>query len=137
IEGGTGVDTVTLGTFTYPGIDPTLPYAGVAYPVVASLTSGTAQRWPLDTDTLAHVENLTSGPANDTLTGDGSANVLDSGAGRDTVDGRAGNDVLRGGADRDLIVGRTGADQLYGGDGDDDLLGGDGDDRLHGDAGVD
>jgi Ca2+-binding RTX toxin-like protein len=146
IDGGPGADTVTLGAFTYPGLDPTLPYAGVAYPVVASLTSGTAQRWPLDTDTLAQVENLTSGEANDTLTGDGSANVLDSGAGRDTVDGRAGNDVLRGGADRDLIVGGTGADQVYGGygdddllggDGNDDLLGGDGDDRLYGEAGID
>jgi Ca2+-binding RTX toxin-like protein len=137
INGGPGLDTVKWDTFTYPGIDPTLPYAGASYPVVASLLLGQARRSPLDIDTLSAVENLTSGATNDTLVGDNLVNVLDGGAGQDFLDGQALNDILRGGTGNDRLVGGIGEDQLWGGDGDDELHGGDNNDRLSGDAGFD
>jgi Ca2+-binding RTX toxin-like protein len=137
INGGPGLDTVKWDTFTYPGIDPTLPYAGASYPVIASLLLGSARRSPLDIDTLSAVENLTAGATNDTLVGDHLPNVLDGGAGQDYLDGQALNDVLRGGTGNDRLVGGIGEDQLSGGDGDDELHGGDQNDRLSGDAGFD
>jgi len=137
INGGPGADTVKWDTFTYPGLDPTLPYAGASYPVVASLLLGQARRSPLDIDTLSAVENLTGGPTNDTLVGDSLVNVLDGGGGQDYLDGQGLNDVLRGGTGNDRLVGGIGEDQLSGGDGDDELHGGDNNDRLSGDAGFD
>jgi Ca2+-binding RTX toxin-like protein len=90
-----------------------------------------------------------------TLVGDGTANILrgldgnDSligGLGLDNLNGDAGNDwlygggdvdVFHGGAGNDALNGGSGADTMYGGAGDDGLFGGEGNDTLVGGAGVD
>jgi Ca2+-binding RTX toxin-like protein len=46
----------------------------------------------------------------DTLNGDGNANVLYGGAGNDTLNGGAGNDILIGGAGNDTLTGGLGND---------------------------
>ena len=56
------------------------------------------------------IENATSGGGNDVLTGNDSANRLDSGAGDDSLSGGGGNDVLIGGAGADVLTGGDGAD---------------------------
>ncbi|WP_156399237.1 calcium-binding protein [Methylobacterium sp. Leaf466] len=45
-------------------------------------------------DTLQNIENIFSGAAADTLTGDGLANVLAGGLGNDTLDGGLGQDAF-------------------------------------------
>ena len=59
------------------------------------------------TDTLSNFENLAGSMFNDTLTGDGNANVIEGGAGNDTLNGGAGIDTAEprrsgGGSDRQL-----------------------------------
>lgn len=56
------------------------------------------------------IENAVSGSGNDTLTGNGYANLLSGGNGNDILYGNGGNDQLRGG---------SGSDTLNGGGGDD------------------
>jgi Ca2+-binding RTX toxin-like protein len=46
------------------------------------------------TDTLSNFENLMGSIYNDTLTGDGNANVIEGGAGNDTINGAGGIDTL-------------------------------------------
>jgi Ca2+-binding RTX toxin-like protein len=88
---------------------------------------------------------------NDTLTGDGNANVLIGSGGTDTLNGGAGDDTLYGDWATDDTSGATyglryydvssssywGNDILNGGDGDDILIGNGGDDTLDGGAGAD
>ena len=62
---------------------------------------------------------MTGGAGNDTITGEGSNNVLSGGAGNDSLDGRAGNDTLIGGAGNDTLNGGVGADTMIGGAGND------------------
>ena len=88
----TGIETVTfdaLGQATAAG--DTLSYTGSADGVTVNL-SGTPSATGFAS--IAGVENVTGGSGNDTLTGDGSANVLDGGLGSDTVDGGDGNDTI-------------------------------------------
>jgi Ca2+-binding RTX toxin-like protein len=54
------------------------------------------------------VENVTAGPANDTVVGNGAANTLDGGAGDDELRGGGGIDTLLGGAGDDAILARDG-----------------------------
>ena len=63
-------------------------------------------------DTLANIENFIGGSGNDTITGDGSANVLSGGSGNDTINGAGGNDTLEGGAGDDTLNGGAGSDTL-------------------------
>jgi Ca2+-binding RTX toxin-like protein len=65
------------------------------------------------TDQLSNFEGIISGLGNDSLTGDGQANVLTGNAGNDTLLGGDGNDTLSGG---------TGSDSLDGGLGTGDVL---------------
>ena len=81
---------------------------------------GEPERTPSATGfaSIAGVENVTGGSGNDTLTGDGSANVLDGGSGNDTLRGGLGADALNGGSGDDTIhytIG-DGADTIDGGD---------------------
>ena len=135
LNGGSGVDTVN---FTDGG-----PVSGVT----VSLAVSGAQNTGAGSWTLTGIENLSGGVGNDTLTGDGSDNVLAGDLGNDTLIGGAGNDVLYGdgaiGADthgtglsgpvttfaditttdatlipgNDILEGGLGNDQLYGGGG--------------------
>ncbi len=56
------------------------------------------------------VENATSGNGNDTLTGNGIANLLSGGGGNDTLLGNGGDDQLRGGLGADTLNGGGGYD---------------------------
>jgi Ca2+-binding RTX toxin-like protein len=79
-----------------------------------------------ETDTLANIENVSTGSGNDTITGSVADNTITAGAGNDVVNGLAGDDSL---------FGEEGNDQLIGGDGDDALYGGGGNDTLDAGAG--
>jgi Ca2+-binding RTX toxin-like protein len=80
-----------------------------------SLNAGNARRGsaaaPIE-DTFTAIENLTGGAGNDTITGNGSVNVLVGGAGNDTISAGGGNDVINGGRGNDTMDGSTGNDSL-------------------------
>jgi Ca2+-binding RTX toxin-like protein len=86
--GGTGNDTLDGGA----GAD-TASYATSAAAVTVNLTTGVHSGGDALGDTLSNVENLMGSAFNDTLTGNGSANVLDGGLGNDALSGDAGNDT--------------------------------------------
>lgn len=85
----------------------------------------------------ASLEDVRGGPGDDTLTGNGLANVLVGGSGNDLLTGNAGADVLRGGPGDDRLFGTAGDDLLDAGEGRNDLDGGGGNDRLVAGAGDD
>ena len=107
LRGGAGVDVLNGGT----GID-TVDYSTAAAGVRAQLnTNASTNDGDGGTDTFVGIEHLTGSAFNDTLFGDGTANVLRGGAGYDVLLGLGGNDILWGG---------TGiSNELYGGLGDD------------------
>ena len=79
LDGGAGSDTASYATATSA--------------VTVSLVSRTSSRGA-GSDTLTSIENILGSTYNDTLTGDGNANVIEGGAGNDTLSGGAGNDTL-------------------------------------------
>lgn len=83
-------------------------------------------------DNLANFENATGGSGNDTITGNGKANILNGGAGDDTITGLGGDDVINGGAGNDSLLGNGGNDVINGDAGNDSLYGGAGADVLDG-----
>ena len=64
--------------------------------VQVDLTAGTNRSAVNATGTVAGIEHITGGSANDTLTGNASGNRIIGGGGADTIDGRAGNNLLIG-----------------------------------------
>jgi Ca2+-binding RTX toxin-like protein len=110
LSGGLGNDILAGGA----GVD-TASYAGETDAMFVSLAAGNARRGsaaaPVE-DTLATIENVSGGTGNDTLTGDGGANVLDGGAGNDTLNGNTGTDTLLGGAGNDTMDGGAGNDRF-------------------------
>jgi Ca2+-binding RTX toxin-like protein len=72
------------------------------------------------------VENVTTGPGTDKITGSAAVNRLDGGPGDDQIDGRGGVDTLKGGAGDDRIVAADG--------GPDAVICADGADTVTGDA---
>jgi len=149
IDGGGGVDTVT--------------YAASAAGVNISLAAGAASGGDADGDVLHNIENVTGSAFDDTIEGDGGANVLVGGAGIDTLTyahatagvnvslnlttaqntGGAGVDTvsqfenLIGTAFSDTLTGSSAANVLTGGSGDDSLVGGSGADTMVGGTGDD
>ncbi len=112
IDGGAGIDTAIYGDATGP------------VRVSLSIAGPQAVGGGLGSDDLRGIEQLSGGPFNDTLTGDGGANNLQ---------GREGNDRLVGGGADDELFGDEGQDRLFGGAGTDFLVGGpDGDDVTGG-----
>ncbi|MCS6627354.1 Ig-like domain-containing protein [Roseibacterium beibuensis] len=107
--GGAGVDVLNGGG----GVD-TVDYSGAASGMRAQLNSNASTNdGDGGTDTFSGIENLTGSAFNDTLIGDGGANVLRGGLGSDTLIGLAGNDVLWGGSGAaNALQGGTG-DDLY------------------------
>jgi Ca2+-binding RTX toxin-like protein len=90
IQGGAGNDTLTGGAGT-----DTATYAAASAAVTVNLATLTAQNTVgAGTDTISGFENLTGSAFNDTLTGDGNANVIEGLAGNDTMNGGAGTDTL-------------------------------------------
>ena len=76
------------------------------------------------------VENLFTGPGNDTVTGSAANNIISTGVGNDVVSGGAGDDDIDTVEGNDSVSGDAGDDSLNGGAGSDTVSGGDGDDRL-------
>ncbi len=144
LNGGAGVDTVS--------------YANATAAVTVDLSLATAQNTVgAGTDTLLNFENLTGSSFNDTLSGDGNANVINGGLGNDTMDGGAGTDtaayanaasaetasLATGGAGNDTLLnfenltGSSFNDALTGNTLANVIIGGLGNDTLDGGAGVD
>jgi Ca2+-binding RTX toxin-like protein len=107
LDGAGGNDSVSYLYGASSGVSVSLAIAG------AQATGGSGS------DTLIAIENLGGSTYDDTLRGDGNANVLSGAGGNDFLDGGAGNDTLDGGAGNDRLWGGTGADSLIGGDGSD------------------
>ncbi|MEF8756328.1 MAG: calcium-binding protein [Accumulibacter sp.] len=107
LDGAGGNDTVSYLYGAASGVSVRLAIAG------AQATGGSGS------DTLIAIENLTGSTYDDTLRGDGNANVLSGAGGNDFLDGGAGNDTLDGSAGNDRLWGGSGADSLIGGDGSD------------------
>ncbi|WP_395663113.1 calcium-binding protein [Aestuariivirga sp.] len=78
-----------------------------------------AQTTGYGTDTIMHVEHVTSGSGRDQLTGNEHDNNLVSGAGNDTLSGGLGIDTLDGGLGNDWLDGGLGSDNMAGGANDD------------------
>jgi Ca2+-binding RTX toxin-like protein len=142
LDGGLGSDTIIGGS----GLDA-VTYQNRSAPVSVDLAipGGDGQAGEND-NVSSDVEEALGGSGNDTLTGDGSANILMGGPGNDTLSGRggddqefggAGNDKLAGDEGNDSLAGDTGDDALDGGAGLDGLQGGDGNDGLDGGLGSD
>ncbi len=131
IEGGLGSDTAF--------------FIGAAN-VTVDLTIHASQATGYGLDTLAGIENVTTGSGNDQLVGSRFANVLNGsegndtllgGEGKDSLFGGTGDDLVDGGSDADMISGGLGRDRLRGGIGSDTLDGGLGSDSLTGGYGAD
>ena len=98
-----GADTFTCGD----GAD-TVSYASRSGAITASIDAKTdnmgddGESGEKD-DITASCETLTGGTGNDTLIGDGNANVLNGGSGNDTLRGGGGADTLNGGDGNDIF----------------------------------
>lgn len=89
IDGGLGNDTVIGGA----GID-TISYANAGAAVNVDLSgAGVNVSGAYGSDTLTLMENIIGSIANDSLTGDGNANIIEGGAGNDVLAGGAGIDT--------------------------------------------
>ena len=101
IDGAGGIDQARYG-YSPAGVN-------------ANLGTGTASDGHGGTDTLARIEQLYGSAFNDTLTGDGNANLLEGVAGNDSLSGGAGDDTLLGGVGQDTLTGGMGNDSIDGG----------------------
>ena len=112
--GGPGDDVLVGG----PGADvldghsgqDTASYAGSPSRVDVRLSGTVVNFGDATGDRLIAIEHLVGSAYNDTLAGDGRANVIDGGAGNDLVWGSGGNDRLIGGPGADRLVGGHGRD---------------------------
>jgi Ca2+-binding RTX toxin-like protein len=139
IDGGDGIDTFR---FTENGV----PETGIT---LSLLLAGEAQASGNGSWTLTGIENLSGGIGNDSLTGDGNANVLAGDLGDDMLSGGAGDDTLYGDGQimwDDQDTGRSGpatttadatGEYVGGVSGNDILEGGLGDDVIDGGGGID
>lgn len=118
-DGGMGVDFVDLSAETRNiGVD--LQGTGSIFVDIALYRDPFTVSGPLPaaiTGRLISIENLRTGPGDDMLIGNASANILEGGSGADNLAGRAGNDSLYGGDGDDHLIGEEGSDLLYGGTG--------------------
>jgi Ca2+-binding RTX toxin-like protein len=89
------------------GTGDTVSYAGTTEGINATLAGAGSTGF---SGALTDVENLTGGSGNDTLTGNGSANVLAGSAGNDSLNGGGGADTLIGGAGIDTMTGGGASD---------------------------
>jgi len=152
--GGAGDDVLAGrgGTDVIDGGDgnDTNSFEGIGADVTADIAAGTAN-YGMVSETFTNIENLTGSTGNDTLSGDGGANVLIGGAGDDVLAGRGGTDIIDGGEGNDtnsfegIGVGVTAniaaGTASYGMVNEtftniENLRGSDNDDNLRGDGGV-
>jgi hypothetical protein len=107
IDGGDGVDLVT--------------YFDKSEPVTVVLGTADAAGAPGEADRIAGVEDARGGSGDDTLIGDGQANLLRGDYGNDRIEGGGGADVLYGGVGTDTLVGGPGVDEFHGDESDDSI----------------
>jgi Ca2+-binding RTX toxin-like protein len=141
IDGGAGIDTITLFTGTR-----LIDANGDGVAEVDNRTAGVivnlATRQIINdgyggTGEIKNIENLGGSEFNDTLTGSNVDNEMDGWLGDDLVAGGAGNDTIHGDTGDDVLKGEVGDDFLYGDADDDTLIGGAGADYLDGGDGFD
>lgn len=141
ILGGEGDDTIIGGVgrdvLNGEGGNDTVSYVGSSAKVTVNLSNNYATGGDATRDTISNFENITGSSFNDTLTGNGGANVINGGDGNDTVAGSNGDDTLYGEGGNDLLRGGNGNDVLMGGEGNDTLQGDGNNDILDGGAGAD
>jgi Ca2+-binding RTX toxin-like protein len=101
LEGGAGADTLDGGA----GLD-VASYASSAAAVTVDLTIAGAQVGTGDEngDVLTSFEGVIGSAFDDSIVGDGSANLLSGGDGNDTIVGDCGNDTVNGGTGNDTIT---------------------------------
>src|SRR5262245_8848841 len=113
-RGGGGADIIDGGA----GSD-TAHYARSPDAISINLLAGTAFGGDAQGDLLRSIENVSGSWGDDTIVGDGGANVLYGdfgddmlfgGGGADTLRGHFGDDTLEGGAGADVIAGSHGVD---------------------------
>ncbi len=103
--GGAGNDSLDGGT----GND-TVDYSGDGAAVTVNLAAGTATDGAGDSDTVQGVENIIGSDFNDSLVGNGQANIIRGGIGNDIIDGGAGFDTARYvGTESDYDVSQVGS----------------------------
>ena len=129
IDGGDGIDTLEL----LPADNRNL---------LVDMAAGQVVDGTVGTQEFVNIENITTGGGNDTIIGNGDANVLSGGAGNDSLVGGAGDDTLIGGTGSDTLSGGLGNDLIdLGSDGEADIIvfaDGDGSDTITGlDAPID
>jgi len=128
LNGGAGADRMDGGT----GNDTYVVDDGGDQVVEASDAGNDTVQSSISYTLTDNVENLVltgtaaiDGSGNEldnTITGNGAANVLNGNDGNDKLDGGAGADILNGGTGDDRLDGGTGADLLNGGSGDDTYI---------------
>jgi Ca2+-binding RTX toxin-like protein len=99
VEGGGGGDSLKGRA----GID-TLSYESSGAAVSVNLATNSASGGDANGDVFLGFENLLGSAFDDTLTGNGIANVIGGGAGDDTIRGGGGADTLKGGAGSDILT---------------------------------
>jgi Ca2+-binding RTX toxin-like protein len=145
LRGDIGDDTLIGGIGT-----DWASYANASGNVTVDLSAAQPRSFGADgNDSLSSIENVLGGNGNDSILGDGLANLLDGGNGNDTLDGGEGDDSLYGGAGNDwasyanaggAVTVDLSAGTSSGADGNDDLteienvLGGIGNDSILGDG---
>jgi Ca2+-binding RTX toxin-like protein len=129
IEGEGGADDLVGGSDNHDQVD----YGARLAPIKVSL-DGQANDGEGDgregDNVRNSVEDVSTGSANDTVTGNALPNTIRAAAGDDTVRAGAGNDVVVGDTGNDSVDGEAGNDTVDGGPGRDVVAGGDGDDAL-------
>jgi RTX calcium-binding nonapeptide repeat (4 copies) len=104
LTGGAGNDRLYGGTGNDRAFFTVVSNVAVNLQIVVAQTTGNG------TDTLVGIEHLSSGSGNDTLTGNGLANGLNSSSGNDVIYGGSGNDTLSAGGGMDTLTGGVGND---------------------------
>ena len=111
VFGGAGNDTIVGGSgegddvyHGDEGID-TLVYSSAINPLDINMLTGiTVGGIEIGTDSFDGIENITAGSNNDTVIGDGNANLIEGGPGNDLIDGGGGADTLLGGTGNDTFI---------------------------------
>src|SRR5262249_54645230 len=96
--GGAGNDAFD-GRGQLPGSFDLVGTFGATAAISANLTAGTMTNGmtgiSAGTYSLSNIEGIFGGPSNDTLVGDGAANLFIGAAGNDSIDGGGGVDIAR------------------------------------------
>ncbi|MCA0433615.1 MAG: calcium-binding protein [Proteobacteria bacterium] len=90
-----------------------------------------------NTDYFKAISDIIGSVYGDTITGNGSSNLIRGFGGEDTIHGGGGHDEVRGDDGDDYVYGDDGNDKVRGGTGNDHVYGGEGNDNISGGLGDD